>query len=293
MKKEKIIAVSAVLLIMATFVCACGSKSAKVNTETEYNNPIDYNPIGQDYNTIVDYLEENKLVYGRMVSNYGNNFIVYFEKSDDRDTDPMSKSLYFTDDNLCLKWQWVYPVKKYTAVLDWLNQNFAKHPTNSLTWEQLNLKLTYHLEINEIELGLFGLYCIADTYEELTEAPNGKLILDFSNVYRFDHEKKEWKIISNGEWSTFDEVAGEMFNTTFSTNRFVIPNDLEGKIEHFGARGKMRTYEIIYLLDVRDDLILLIVEDEEEEEFCFVVHVDLLNVAFRYDDSTMILFTDE
>ena len=225
----------------------------------------------------------------RMVSDLNNNFLSTFESH----PDAISKSYYFNDDNICYRYQWIYfDHSKADSVVNWLNSNFEKMPDDSMKWKDLKRNLTYQV----IDSGnLFSLWCNADNYQQFNEEDD-RIRVDFNILYGFDFEKEEWYEIYKGEWNTFDEVTGEMFEYNYSTDRFVIPRDLKGKIEHFRTQGKMRTYEILYPFNSNvkdDDAIPLIVKNEDDEEFMFVVHVDLEKVMLLYDDRSAKLFSND
>lgn len=281
MKKFLLIQISAILLLLIS--CACNSRYTKTEvTKAEF---VKFNPFGKNYNDVIQYFEINDWVYMRMVSDLNNNFLCSFDHSD-----TTLKNYYFNDDNVCYRFQLhFFERNKIDSIVNWLNSNFEKIPDESAQWKDLQQNLTFEILDSA---GIFSLWCTSDSYLQITEQDD-RIRVDFNNVYGFDDEEKEWYEIANGEWSTFDEVAGEMFEYKFSTNRFVIPIDLKGKIEHFRTQGKMLTYEITEPLYVEKDMLHLIVKDENDVEFCFAVHVDLLSVMFIYADGEIILFADE
>jgi len=278
MKKNFLITVSAVLLI----VSACHSRNT--DTKTEY-----YNPIGCDYNTVIEHFERDSITYMRTVSDLNNNLLFSWDSFD-----TINKCYYFNDDNICYRFQWIYYTQKQNKqnkkdfVTNWLNSNFKKMPDDSMKWKDTKQNLTYKVIDNGT---VFSLWCNSDNYLQFNEQDD-KIKVDYSNRYKLDTEEKEWYKMDSGEWSTFDEVADKKFEWKFSTDRFVIPKDLKGKIEHFRPQGKILTYEICYPLEDKNDMIRLIVKDEDDIKFCFAVRIDLLRVMIIYDDD-ITLFSNE
>jgi len=285
MKRNILITVSTVLMF-----CACNNKG---DTKTEY-----YNPIGCDYNTIIEHFGKNNLVYMRMVSDMDNSFLYSFDHYD-----TINKCYYFNDDNICYGFQWIYmsPNTNFDDVAKYVNKGFKKipyvstgflkTPYDSTAWEDMKQNQTCIITKDD-KTGWFSLWCKSEKYHTFNEQDD-RIIVDFSNVYRFDPEEEEWYEFYKGEYNAYDKVTDNILELTFSTDRFVIPRDLEGKIEHFRNQGKILTYEIIYRLGLQDDFIRLMVKDEDDTEFCFAVNVDFSRVVLLYDDRTATLFSND
>jgi len=261
------------LVILGIVLVACG-----IDKNTEYN------PIGTDYNTVIEYFEENNLVYMRMVSDLNNNFLMYFDNSD-----TSFRNLYFNDDDMCYKFQWVYFTHgKKDYLVNWLNKNFKKMSNDSMKWIDKKNNLTYAITVNNDKS--FSLWCDSEKYQNFNEQDN-RLIIDYYNSSIFDAENDEWVELYQGKYTNFDPVIEQMYDLNFSTDRFIITLNDEGKfvgeIKHFQNQGKMRTYKIVpnskfFYEDDNQKGIPVI--DNDNKEFFFVLFKDTSGVMFIFAD---------
>jgi hypothetical protein len=291
MKKKILLVALAAVLVLGMFLISCGNRQESIKIEY-------YNPIGYDYNTIIEYFEKNNLVYMRSVSDLDNSFLHSFDNSD-----TTQRCYYFNDDNICYGFQWVYMSSntKFDNVAKYLNKDFkkipytstsyTKIPYDSIAWQDIEQNLTYIITKDD-KTGWFSLWCHSEKYQQFNEQDD-RMIIDFSNCYGFDPEEDEWHKIYSGAWSSYDSIASKMIELTFSTDRFVIPRDLEGKIEHFRNQGKILTYEIVQPLYIEDDVMYLIVKDEDDTKFWFAFHVNSLKVTLIYADGKATLFSND
>jgi len=233
----------------------------------EKKSPMeDFDPIGKDYNTIIDYFEQNGLTYMRSVSDLNNNCLFYFDRCDIDKSDSIFKTCYFDDANMCLRWKRSYLPQKLDMVVNWLDKNFVRQPNETMTWKDTRQKLTYYVYDEDI---LIELDCGAETYQH-APPQDDRLIINYMHVSFYDPDHKEW-----------DDGGGD-------NNRFVIPMndnyDINGDIIHFRSEGKMRTYTIVSepeYVELRDNNVIqqVTVMDGNGNELIFILHMDCSSVT--------------
>jgi len=273
MKKKKLLAVSAVLLLIAVLVFVCKWKSHKVDLisqikySTKYqigkNDTQMFNPIGLEYDNVIDYLELNDLKYKRTVVR-GNNLIHYYNQCDiDKEHGEIIKFCSFNDDNICFLWEWCYPEDNYDAVLSWLDKNFNKVP-QSMEWYDLKQSILVLVsggiimnnKQNHFKVGFFA----GDYDYPADNVAEDKLILDCTIIqYLYDDTKEKTNWIEDN-------------------NRFVIPVDSNGEINgdiiHYRETGKKRIYKIIEnftheIIEGVENKYSLIVNENDENAFFY------------------------
>lgn len=139
--------INKILIVLIISICACGNR-----------NQVIYNPIGDEYNTVITYLHNSGIQYFRKFSESGDISILYFEKCEIEKSGTTLKACYFTDDNICYRWTRSYPQKKLDIVVGWLNKNFENLPKQSMTWKDIKQDMTYSVYSED---GLISLVCTA------------------------------------------------------------------------------------------------------------------------------------
>jgi len=262
-----------------------------VAQKAEYYNPIEEynNLIGEDYNTIIDFFEKNDLKYMRLVSDLDRSYLIYYSSSD-----TTLRGFYFNDDNICYGVNLIYlsKSKKIDEVITWLNKNCEKMPNDSMTWKTSKQNLVYN--VREDFQKIVSLWCKSEKHQQSIEQDK-KIIVDFSKSYIHDSANGKWLLRYEGNYDRFDSVKNEWFDYKFSTDRFIIPEDLNGKIEHFRPQGKIITYKIDAIFqEDENEYYNLGVIDEDGEKFLFLLYKDFSCVVFLlFGDSETILFSNE
>ena len=188
--------INKILIVILVFVsiCTCIGNNSK---KTELSDI--YNPIGDDFGTVVEYVSNSGLQYYQNISDKGNILIMYLEKSDIERSDSILKVCYFDDDRICFRWSYSYRKTKSDSIISWLNQNFKKLPNKPEMWKDSKHSLIYgyvaHDEPETIEL-----ICIAEN--NLSEEVSGTTSrADYTHVSFYNPNTQEWS-----EWANVDHT---------------------------------------------------------------------------------------
>ena len=243
------------------------AKENKLQTE-------DFDPIGKDYNTIIDYFEQNDLAYMRSVSDLNNICLLFWDRCDIEKSDSIFKTCYFNEANICLRWKRSYLPQKLDMVVNWLDKNFAKQPNAKMTWKDTRQKMTYYIYDEDI---FIELDCAVESYQH-APPQDDRLIINYLHVSFYDLDNREWDDGGDGN------------------NRFVIPmndhNDINGDITHYLAHGKMRTYTIVSepeYVELSDNTIIqqVTVMNGNGNEFLFSLLMDCSSVLLIEDEQVV------
>jgi len=247
-KKIKIKHILSYVTFFLLFFTAC-----KVDKKIEF-----YNPIGYDYNTVMEYFEENGFEYMRLITDINDICLMYY------DNPYTGQSCFiFNDEYVCYKSMWTILNAEIDSVKYWLNKNCKKNSNDFLNWEDRKKDLTYSIE--ERGDGAYSLTCISTKLKSSNSEIN-KVVLNYYSARVFSPSTNEIT-----EWSE-------------SYHRFVIPlaynGEVNGNIIHFKPTGKLLTYKKTD--DKCDDMNydgiegkIVYVLDDNEDDFLFYLANDL------------------
>jgi hypothetical protein len=244
--------------MLFTFFVACLITNAGCQSKKGIN-PQMFNPLGLEYDNVIDYLEQNNFAYQREVED-GSNFLIYEDVCNiDKENGEIIKICTFNNDDICCDWGWLYPQSKYDAVVAWLNKNYKKVSDKSMEFEDWQDSNQNIISINGNERQ-FVVSHIAEKYL-ISDITEDRLILDCTIIRYLDDDNKE-----KTDWRE-------------DNNRFVFPVDSNGEINgdiiHYRETGKKRTYRIIenftheIIAGVENKYALIVNENDEEALFYY------------------------
>ena len=199
-------------LFVTLFIFACN-----VNKKTEF-----YNPIGKDFNSVIEYFEKNEFEYMRSITDLYDNCLVHL------DNPCITSYFMFNTENICYHTMWVITCYNIDSATYQLNKRFKKASNDTMKW--IDEKKDFVYEIRDRKDGAFILTCTSDKYK-YAGGETGKTFLNYYSM-RFQYSKNN----EITEWF-------EHFNS------FIVPLGDNGKVNgdiiHFRDLGKYQTYKII------------------------------------------------
>ena len=202
-----------IYLFVILFFFACN-----VDKKTEF-----YNPIGKDFNSVIEYFEKNEFEYMRLITDLYDNCLMHL------DNPCITSYFIFNTENICYSAMWIFTCWNIDSATYQLNKRFKKASNDSMKWIDEKKDFVYEIRDRGKDGG-FLLTCTSDKYE-YAGWDERKIFLNYYSM-RFQFSKTN----EITEWF-------EHFNS------FIVPLDdnekINGDIIHFGKLGKYQTYKII------------------------------------------------